>query len=49
MTLRDDGIVALRSRWMDAGGHARLRHGGAVGEEKLTERATHGRDPGQRQ
>lgn len=45
LTMRDDGIVALRSGWMDAGGHARRRHGGGVTEEQLKERAEEGKDP----
>jgi len=45
LTMRDDGIVALRSGWMDAGGHARRRHGGGVTEEQLGERAEEGKDP----
>lgn len=42
---RDDGMVALRSRWLDAGGHARLRHGGTVTDDRLKERVLRGRDP----
>ncbi|MGH3712824.1 MAG: hypothetical protein ACRDT4_05100 [Micromonosporaceae bacterium] len=42
---RDDGMIAMRSRWLDAGGHARLRHGGAVTEERLKRRALDGEDP----
>lgn len=45
LTTRDDGIVAVRSRWMDAGGHARLRHGGVVTEQQLKDRAMYGKDP----
>ncbi|GLZ78555.1 hypothetical protein Afil01_33620 [Actinorhabdospora filicis] len=45
LTTRDDGIIALRSEWMDAGGHARLRHGGVVTEQQLKDRAMYGKDP----
>ncbi|HEY1175526.1 MAG TPA: hypothetical protein VGF17_05165, partial [Phytomonospora sp.] len=45
LTMRDDGIVALRSGWLDAGGHARRRHGGNVSQGQLGDRATAGKDP----
>lgn len=45
LVTRDDGIIALRSGWMDAGGHARLRHGGLVTEQQLRDRAMYGKDP----
>ncbi len=42
---RDNGLVALRLGWLDAGGHARLRHGADVSERRLQERVMYGRDP----
>lgn len=45
LVTRDDGIIALRSQWMDAGGHARLRHGGGVTDQQLKDRAMYGKDP----
>ena len=42
---RDDGIIALRLKWMDAGGHAHLRHGGHITDTQLQHRVLHGHDP----
>jgi hypothetical protein len=39
---RGEGIVGWRSRWLDAAGHARLRHGGTVSDELLKQRALRG-------
>jgi len=42
---RDDGIIALRLKWMDAGGHAHLRHGEHITDTQLQHRALYGHDP----
>jgi hypothetical protein len=42
---RDDGIVTARADWLRCGGHAVDRHGGAVTDQQLQDRALHGHDP----
>lgn len=42
---RDDGIIAERLRYLDAGGHGPGRHGGKVTDERLRHRVQFGRDP----
>jgi hypothetical protein len=45
MQNRDDGIIGARHAWIRCGGHALDRHGGQVTDQKLKDRAQHGKDP----